>query len=66
MEINETSEVCLSRLVVQERVLGNQIDALTSFPLYDQFAVQRLKRFKLDVVNQIEKIKNTALPDIIA
>ncbi|MGL5785022.1 MAG: YdcH family protein [Alphaproteobacteria bacterium] len=66
MEINETSEVCLSRLVVQERLLRHQIDALTSFPLYDQLAVQRLKRFKLDVVNQIEKIKSTTLPDIIA
>ncbi|MGL4825021.1 MAG: hypothetical protein ACRC4G_02335 [Alphaproteobacteria bacterium] len=66
MEINETFEVCLNRLVVQERVLGGQIDTLTSFPLYDQFAVQRLKRFRVDVVNQIEKIKRSALPDIIA
>lgn len=66
MEVKEIFEVCLDRLVIQERVLGSQIDALISFPLYDQFAVQRLKRFRGDVLNRIEKIKRNALPDIIA
>jgi hypothetical protein len=66
METQEIFEPFLSRLVFQERALDHQIDVLTSLPLYDQLAVQRLKRLRVNVMNQIKKIKSNVLPDIIA
>lgn len=66
MEKNILFDSNLSKLRVQHAVLQAQIENISAEPLYDQLAVQRLKRLRLQVREQIEKIQDSLLPDIIA
>lgn len=56
----------LSKLRMQHAALEGQIESISSEPLYDQLAVQRLKRLKIQIREQIDKMQDYLLPDIIA
>lgn len=56
----------LELLKDEHRDLGTMIDDLMRENIVNQLAVQRLKKKKLLVRDQITKINNQLLPDIIA
>ena len=56
----------LETLKEDHRALDEEIERLMEKPLYDQLAVQRLKKRKLRLKDEILKIKRQLLPDIIA
>jgi len=56
----------LSRLTEEHRALDDEIARLMEKPLYDQLAVQRLKKRKLQLKDEIIKLKTKMIPDIIA
>lgn len=56
----------LSQLKTRQADLENQISRMTSFSLYDQLAVQRLKRQTSQLKEKIQLIQSTLRPDIIA
>jgi len=56
----------LDRFTEEHRALDNEISFLMATPLYDQLAVQRLKKRKLQLKDEIIKIKTKMIPDIIA
>jgi len=54
-------------IVIQEhRDLDGAIDALQSASTFDLLQVQRLKKRKLLLKDEIEKFQNMLVPDIIA
>ena len=56
----------LSALKAEHRKLDETIDELLEFGPYNQLEVQRLKRRKLALKDEIIQIDNQLLPDIIA
>ena len=56
----------LAQLVSEHRDLDDVITRITQFGPYDQLQVQRLKKRKLVLKDQISKLENELLPDIIA
>ena len=56
----------LERLKQEHRDLDSAIDALTSVPGTDRLQVQRLKKRKLQLRDQIQRIEDQLFPDIIA
>ena len=56
----------LDKLKEDHRVLDADIERLMEEPLYDQLAVQRLKKRKLRLKDEILKLQKQLLPDIIA
>lgn len=56
----------LDKLKEDHRVLDEDIERLIEKPLYDQLAVQRLKKRKLLIKDEILKLQTKLLPDIIA
>lgn len=56
----------LNRLTEEHRALDVEIACLMANPLYDQLAVQRLKKRKLQLKDEVIKIKTKLIPDIIA
>lgn len=56
----------LDKLKDEHRALDDTICCLMLPPLYDQVAVQRLKKRKLQIKDEILKIQTKLLPDIIA
>lgn len=56
----------LDKLKDEHRALDESIAYLMLTPLYDQVAVQRLKKRKLRLKDEILKIQTKLLPDIIA
>ena len=56
----------LEDLRSQHRDLDDVIARLTEGPVFDQLQVQRLKKRKLNLKDQITKIESQLLPDIIA
>jgi hypothetical protein len=56
----------LDTLKDNHRALDEEIDRLMEKPLYDQLAVQRLKKRKLQLKDEILKLQTKLLPDIIA
>lgn len=56
----------LDKLKEDHRALDAEIEHLMEEPLYDQLAVQRLKKRKLLLKDEVLKIKRQLLPDIIA
>jgi len=56
----------LSALKVEHRQLDEKIAGLMDFGPYNQLEVQRLKRRKLALKDEIIRIDNRLLPDIIA
>ncbi len=69
-EIAETEraelERKLSELRVMHRDLDAAIDALAGNSSYDYLRIQRLKKQKLQLKDQIAQIESALLPDIIA
>ena len=68
MEHIDTEELRqrLEELRVQHRDLDEAIDAMIEMGKQDMIQVQRLKKQKLVLKDQINKIENVLLPDIIA
>ena len=56
----------LSELRVMHRDLGDAIDALAAKANFDYLQIQRLKKQKLQIKDQIAQIESALLPDIIA
>jgi hypothetical protein len=50
----------------EHRDLDAAIEALVSGPLYDQLQVQRLKKRKLRLRDEIQALEDLLIPDIIA
>jgi len=67
--IDETQEELKARLAVlrtEHRDLDDVIARLSEKAPLDQIQMQRLKKRKLHLKDQIKKIENLLLPDIIA
>jgi hypothetical protein len=64
----ETAELQaeLARLKQEHRDLDSAIDALESMVAGDQLQIQRLKKRKLVLKDQIARLESQLLPDIIA
>lgn len=56
----------LARLKQEHADLESSIEALSHMPLPDQLLIARLKRKKLVLRDEIVKIEDQILPDIIA
>lgn len=56
----------LAELEREHRDLDQEIDRLVHTPPVDLLTIQRLKKKKLALKDQIAKIKSDILPDIIA
>ncbi len=56
----------LATLESEHRALDADIDRLTHTPPVDLLQIQRLKKKKLALKDQIQKLKSDILPDIIA
>lgn len=56
----------LSELRVMHRDLGDAIDALAAKANFDYLQIQRLKKQKLQIKDQVAQIESALLPDIIA
>lgn len=56
----------LAALEREHRDLDEEINRLVSTPPVDLLQIQRLKKKKLALKDQIQKIKSNILPDIIA
>ena len=59
-------EAELDRCKQEHRDLDAAIDALVGAPGYDRLQVQRLKKRKLVLRDQIQRIEDQLFPDIIA
>lgn len=66
MEDIDELEEKLAELEREHRVLDQEIDRLVSTPPVDLLTIQRLKKKKLALKDQISKIKSDIVPDIIA
>ena len=56
----------LNDLKIEHRRLDDRIAEMTGNPPFDQILVQRLKKRKLALKDQIAKIDSQLMPDIIA
>ena len=56
----------LSDLTSDHRLLDDEISERLKTPTFDQLEIQRLKKRKLVLKDEIINIKNRLLPDIIA
>ncbi len=56
----------LARLKQEHRDLDNAIDALSDTGRADQLQIKRLKKKKLHIKDEITRIEDQLLPDIIA
>ena len=63
---DEALQIRIATLEDDHRDLGNAIDALTVQPHHDRLTVARLKKKKLQLKDEIQKLKNSVTPDIIA
>ena len=59
-------EAKLKSLKEEHRELDSEIATLIAQPGFDQIRVQRLKKRKLAVKDEIAVLENSLLPDIIA
>jgi hypothetical protein len=62
----EVLRVQLADLRQEHQDLDDAIEALAARPLADQLQIARLKRKKLALRDQIQKIEDVLTPDIIA
>lgn len=56
----------LNKLKEEHRTLDAEIVHIMTTPVYDQVAVQRLKKRKLHLKDEMRKLKAKMIPDIIA
>ncbi|WP_135077194.1 DUF465 domain-containing protein [Terasakiella sp. SH-1] len=66
MPENRELEIKLAVLQTEHRDLDDVISRLIENPPYDQLQLQRLKKKKLTLKDQIAKIEALLVPDIIA
>lgn len=66
MEDEEDLKARLTELKNEHRDLDEVIRDLTNTGSYDQIKLQRLKKRKLQLKDQISRIEDGLLPDIIA
>lgn len=66
MEDQEILKSQLNYMIQEHQDLDNMIEVKLSEPLVDQVAVQRLKKRKLLLKDQIAQLRSKLLPDIIA
>jgi hypothetical protein len=66
MEDTETLKAKLETLRIEHRDLDEVIDRLMEAPPFDQLQLQRLKKRKLGLKDQIIKLESQLIPDIIA
>lgn len=66
MDDFEEREVQLTELKNEHRDLDEVISDLTNSGPYDQIRLQRLKKRKLQLKDQISRLEDGMLPDIIA
>ncbi len=66
MDDTETLQQQLSELQLAHRDLDDVIDHLIETRPFDQLQIQRLKKRKLGLKDQISKLESRLLPDIIA
>lgn len=66
METQQVLKHRLEKLSEEHRELDSMIDKLMSQTIVDQLALQRLKKRKLLLKDQVLKVKSQLLPDIIA
>ena len=66
MDDMETLQNELAELRTEHRDLDDVIDRLTEDGGFNQVQVQRLKKRKLSIKDQISSLENQILPDIIA
>ncbi len=62
----ETIKAKLEALRIEHRDLDEVIDRLIEKPPFDQLQLQRLKKRKLGLKDQITKLESRLIPDIIA
>ena len=62
----EALKAKLARLKIEHRDLDEVIGRLAEHAPFDQLQLQRLKKRKLALKDQISKIESELLPDIIA
>ena len=62
----EAIKAKLEALRVEHRDLDEVIDRLIEKPPFDQLQLQRLKKRKLGLKDQITKLESRLIPDIIA
>ena len=62
----EALRAALAELRAKHRELDDAIAAMTGESAFDQIEVQRLKKQKLKLKDEIIKIESQLLPDIIA
>ena len=56
----------LKLLLLEHADLSASIEALSHMPIPDQLMIARLKRKKLTLKDEIARVENRILPDIIA
>ena len=56
----------ISELNLEHRDLDRAIDALEHNPFHDELQLKRLKKRKLVLKDQIQKLRTRLIPDIIA
>ena len=66
MAYERTTEDRLAELREEHRQLDEQIAELATNPEFDQIEVQRLKKRKLQLKDEIAVLENAIIPDIIA
>jgi hypothetical protein len=66
MSEQETFKERLAHLKAEHRDLDDAIQALSQRSVPDMIQIQRLKKKKLSLRDEINKIENKLLPDIIA
>ena len=66
MNDTETLQQQLSDIQLAHRDLDDVIDHLIETRPFDQLQIQRLKKRKLGLKDQISKLESRLLPDIIA
>ncbi len=66
MDDKETLQQQLSDLQLAHRDLDDVINHLVETRPFDQLQIQRLKKRKLGLKDQISKLESRLLPDIIA
>ena len=66
MEDTKDVKKHLAKLKTQHRDLDDEINHLVENAPFDQLEVQRLKKRKLVLKDQIKKLESNLLPDIIA
>ena len=66
MAETEDLQARIDGLKAEHRELDAQIKALTESPPFDQIKIQRLKKRKLALKDEIPRLHAIGLPDIIA